>query len=82
MDLTGIRDALRQEPFHPFSIRLADGRELSVAHPEFVAVGTRRIVVVGPDDSVSIVEPLRIVSLDFAPNGSPTGRPDSSKSNG
>ena len=73
MDLAGIRDALRKQPFQPFSIRLADGRELPVAHPEFVAVGTRRIVVIGPDDSTTFVEPLLIVSLDFAPNGSATG---------
>jgi hypothetical protein len=30
-----------------------------------VAVGKRRIVVVGPDDSTLFVEPLLIVSLDF-----------------
>jgi hypothetical protein len=81
MDLGGIREALRQQPFHPFSMRLADGRALSVTHPEFVAVGTRRIVVVGHDDSVNIVEPLLIVSLDFAANGSSSGRQDSSAEN-
>jgi hypothetical protein len=65
MDLQGIREALRRQPFEPFSICLADGRELPVPHPEMVAVGKRRIIVVKSDDSWSVVEPLLIVSLDY-----------------
>jgi virulence-associated protein VagC len=65
MDLEGIREALLKRPFQPFSIRLADGRSLAVRHPEMVAVGKRRIVVVQPDDSTLFIEPLLIVSLDF-----------------
>jgi hypothetical protein len=65
MDLHGIREALRRQPFEPFSIRLADGRSLPVPHPEMVAVGKRRIIVVKPDDSWSVVEPLMVVSLDY-----------------
>ncbi len=65
MDLEGVREALRRQPFEPFSIRLADGRSLTVRHPETVAVGKRRIIVVQPDDSSLFIEPLLIVSLDF-----------------
>lgn len=65
MDLQGIREALRRQPFEPFSISLADGRSLAVPHPEMVAVGKRRIIVVEADDSWSVVEPLLIVSLDY-----------------
>jgi len=65
MDVQEIREALRRQPFEPFSIRLADGRSLAVAHPEMVAVGKRRIIVVEADDSWSVVEPLLIVSLDY-----------------
>ena len=36
-----------------------------VDHPEFVAVGTRRAIVIAADDSWSVVEPLLIVSLDY-----------------
>lgn len=64
MDIQGVREALRKEPFEPFAIRLADGRSLPVAHPEFVALGKRRLVVIAQDDSWSCVEPLLIVSLD------------------
>ncbi len=65
MDLQGIRDALRRRPFRTFSVRLADGRDIPVTHPEAVALGQRRILVVHPDDSWSVVEPLLIVSLDY-----------------
>ena len=64
MDIQGIREALHRQPFEPFTIRLADGRFLRIPHPDFVAVGPRRIVVVGEDDSWSIIEPLLIVSLE------------------
>jgi hypothetical protein len=67
MDISGIREALHKQPFEPFVIRLADGRSLPISHPDFVAVGRRRIVVIGRDDSTSMIEPLLIVSLDTLP---------------
>lgn len=74
MDLKGIRVALRRQPFEPFSIGLADGRSLDVPHPEMVAVGKRRIIVVEKDDSWSVVEPLMIVSLDYNGKNHPRTR--------
>jgi hypothetical protein len=65
MDSEGVREALHGVPFKPFEICLADGRRIPVRHPDFVAVGKRRIIVVQPDDSWSVVEPLSIVSLDY-----------------
>ncbi len=65
MDLTGIREALHQRSFEPFSIRLTDGRSLPVPQPDFLAVGVRRLVVLSQDDSWSVVEPLLVVSLEF-----------------
>ena len=73
MDLEGIRDALRKQPFEPFTLCLADGRSFPVQHPEFVAVGRRRIIVVSEDDSWSVVEPLLIVSLDYKADSSTKG---------
>jgi hypothetical protein len=40
---------------------------LLVRHPDFVALGKRRIVVVESDDTTSMIEPLLIVSPDTAP---------------
>jgi hypothetical protein len=67
MDIAGIREALHRQPFQPFTLRLADGRSLHVPHPDFVAVGNRRIVVVSEDDTTSMIEPLLVVSIDTAP---------------
>jgi hypothetical protein len=62
-----IRTALHRSPFEPYVIRLADGRSLSVPHPDFVAVSPRQVVVVNPqDEAVSRFEPLLIVALEFA----------------
>lgn len=65
MDLQGVREALHRHPFAPFIIRSADGRAVPVQHPNSVAVGKRRIIVVEPDDSWSEIDPLLIVSLDY-----------------
>lgn len=67
MDLNTIRNALHREPFQPFSLRLADGRKLPVAHPEFVAMTKRIVVVVAEDNSWKAVDPILIVSVDFDP---------------
>ncbi|MSR60639.1 MAG: hypothetical protein EXS05_23870 [Planctomycetaceae bacterium] len=74
MDIGGVREALRKEPFEPFVIRLADGRTLPVPHPEFVALTPRRVIVGAKDDSWSILEPLLIVSLESVPNGKGGGK--------
>jgi hypothetical protein len=55
MDIEGAREALRKVPFKPLTMRLADGRALPITHPEFVALGKRRLVAIGEDDSWSIV---------------------------
>jgi hypothetical protein len=65
MDIAGVREALRREPFQPFDICLADGRRVPVRHPDFVAVGKRRIIVIQPDDSSMFIESLLIASLDY-----------------
>jgi hypothetical protein len=73
MDIAGVREALHKQPFEPFAIRLADGRSLSVPHPDFVAVTPRRVIVGAEDDSWSVVEPLLIVSLDYDPPKAKSG---------
>ena len=65
MDIVGIREALHKQPFEPFTLRLADGRSLSVPHRDFVALHPRRIIVVNEDSSWNVIEPLLIVSIDY-----------------
>jgi hypothetical protein len=58
-------------PFHPFEIHLADGRTLTVEHPEFLARSPAgRTIAVGlPDGSHEIVDLLLVVSLKPRSNG-------------
>jgi len=68
---------LHKEPFRPFIFRLADGRELFVPHRDFVAVSNRQMIVVNShDESVSWLEPLLIVSIEYAPSSQGTTKPD------
>jgi hypothetical protein len=71
-----IREALHKQPFRPFTFRLTDGHELPIVHPDFVAVSQRQVIVVNPqDESVIWLEPLLIVSIDYA--GASQGTPPS-----
>jgi hypothetical protein len=38
MELSAIRDAVHKQPFQPFRLRLADGRAVTVRHPDFIAI--------------------------------------------
>ena len=70
MTVEDIRTALRQTPFIPFAIRLADGRALPVKHPEFIIATRRNLIVVDPDtDAIFWVDPMLALSLDFTPGG-------------
>lgn len=76
MHVDVVRDALHKQPFQPFILRLADGRSVYVAHPDFVAVSPRRVFVVNPvDESSSWLEPLLIVSIDFVGAAAPSAPP-------
>ena len=87
MDIGGIREAMRQQPFVPFQLRLADGRTVLVRHPEFIAISAnnRRIAVFAqPEDAMMIIEPLLIVSIDFQPTlgAAPPGSNGATGTNG
>jgi len=64
MDIKGVLESLHKQPFQPFVMRLADGRSLPVQHPDFLAVGKRRLVLIDEDDVWSFIEPQMIVSID------------------
>jgi hypothetical protein len=70
MNVDNIRTALRQTPFVPFAIRLADGRALRAEHPEFVIVTRRNLIVADPEtEAITWVDPMLVLSLDFMPGG-------------
>lgn len=66
MDINVLRETLHKTPFQPFRIRLADGREFYVPHPDFVALSHRTVAVISHQtDAVTVLEPLLIISLEL-----------------
>lgn len=66
----------RAQPFRPFVIHLADGRQLNVPHPEFVAITPpgRTIIVTKPDGTHEVVDLLRVTTLELKGNAHGRGR--------
>jgi hypothetical protein len=61
--------AYAAEPFRPFVLHLADGREVAVPHREFLAASPsgRTIIVYQPDDSWNVIDLLLVTDLEFKP---------------
>jgi len=72
MTIEQLRRLHLAQPFQPFDIHLADGRTLSVEHPEFLSQSPtgRTFVVAHPDGSHEVVDLLLVVSLEPHTNGS------------
>lgn len=77
MTVARIRELLDVQPFHPFVLHLADGREIPVRHRELIIAipSGRTLIVVQPDDTMNIVDLLLVsdVELKLGRNGS-TGK--------
>ena len=68
MTIEQLRKFVRAQPFQPFTICLADGREFRIPHPECVMISpdaTRSFGVAGPKKDYRIVNLLLVSSLDF-----------------
>jgi hypothetical protein len=67
MIIEQLRAAYLAEPFAPFVLHLADGREIPVRHREFLALfpSGRTIIVAQPDESFNIVDTPLVTDLEF-----------------
>ncbi|MCY3016849.1 MAG: hypothetical protein NT171_19425 [Planctomycetota bacterium] len=67
MTVERFRDALRAQPFVPFTVHLADGRSIPVTHPELVASSPtgRTAVIMQYNESTSIIDLLLVASIEF-----------------
>ena len=65
MNIQQIRELHRAQPFKPFTLRLTDGNEYSVKHPEFLMItkSGRSIVLATSDDAVEIIDSLLVASI-------------------
>lgn len=66
MQIKDLQAFYRTQPFRPFILHLADGREIGVAHPEFIAFSPtgRSAVVYGKDGAFEVVDMLLVTSLE------------------
>ena len=67
MIIKKLEQAHRARPFRPFLIHLADGRDITVTHPELMAVSPkdRYAVVLVPTEGFEVVELPRVTGLSL-----------------
>lgn len=74
MTVDKLRAAYSAQPFRPFVIHLADGRQVSVLSREFIMAvpSGRTVIVCQPDDTLNIIDLLLVTDLEIKPasNGS------------
>jgi hypothetical protein len=68
-----LQKTIHAAPFRAFIIRVADGQELPVPHPDFIthAPNTRTAAVSLPDGTVEIIDLLLVTGLVVAQPASP-----------
>lgn len=66
-----LRNVWKAEPFRPFIIHLAEGRQVEVRHPEFLSRSQsgRSIIVHQADESFNIIDLLLVTDLKVGSNG-------------
>ena len=69
MTIEQLRNVSNAQPFRPFVIHLADGREVPVHHREFIMTvpSGRTVLVCQPDDTVNIIDLLLVTDLEMKP---------------
>ncbi|MCI0740548.1 MAG: hypothetical protein L0Y72_15985 [Gemmataceae bacterium] len=78
MTVEQVRRLYNAQPFEPFLIHLADGRDVLLLHQEFMAFlgAGRTIIVTQPDESFQIIDLLLVTALEVRPelvNGKKNG---------
>ncbi len=80
MTAESLREAIHAQPFRPFAIVAADGKQIVVRHPEWILFqGGRTAVVMEPDDRLHIIDIMLVQRLELdppVPAGSITQNPD------
>jgi len=67
MTADAVREKLEAEPFHPFQMRMPDGRVVAVPHPDVVSLApTGRIAIVwkGEGERYSTVDLMLVSDLE------------------
>jgi hypothetical protein len=74
-----LRRLYDAQPFKPFIIHLADGREIPVRHREYIMVSPqgRTFAVYQPDDTANIIDLYLVTDLEVRPEGAAPPQPAS-----
>jgi hypothetical protein len=65
MSAETIREWLNRRPFEPLELRLSNGEHYQVRHPELLAIGKNRIIIVEPNtDKVVHVALVHVNSIE------------------
>jgi hypothetical protein len=70
MTLEQVQSFYKAEPFQPFVIHLADGRQIPVLSREFImaAPSGRILIVCQPDDTFNWIDLLLVTDLEVKPS--------------
>lgn len=81
MTIEQLRNAYEAQPFRPFVLHLADGREIPVRHREFMMTvpSGRTVLVTQPDDTVNIADLLLVTDIELRPTASATSQASSQR---
>ena len=76
MTIEQLRNFYNAQPFRPFVMHLADGRDIPVHHREFImtAPSGRTISVYQPDDTLNIIDLLLVTDLEIKPTTNKSGK--------
>ena len=68
MQMRELRSIYKAEPFDPFTMHLADGREVRVKHPDFIALSPvgRSVVVYDEEGAFDVIDLLLVVSVEVS----------------
>ncbi len=65
MNADSVREWLNRQPFEPFEVRLSNGERYQIRHPELLAIGRNRMVIVDPsEDRVVHVALVHVNSVE------------------
>lgn len=68
MDIEALRDVRNNKPFVPFTLHLADGRQVRVPHPELILIpptNARIVAVSSSAGRIRLIDLLLVVEIEL-----------------
>ncbi len=70
MTIQQLRAAHKAMPFRPFTVHMADGRQFSVPHPDFLSMSPsgRTIIIYEDNEDFSILDLSLMTDIEMLPD--------------